>query len=148
MSSPVRVSQSVRIDKPPADVWTAIADYSFDYKWRQGLKDMTPDPPGGPAPGTKVHEVVRSPGRDFVADIEVTEVDPGVSYSFRGAGTIGGLAGRRSVRADGEGSEFTYQVEVEPKGAMRLLRPALGSIVGSRLKQDLQTLKALLESDG
>jgi Polyketide cyclase / dehydrase and lipid transport len=148
MSSPVRVSQSVQIDKLPADVWTAIADYSFDYKWRQGLKDMTPDPPGPPAPGTKVHEVVRSPGRDFVADIEVTEVNPGVSYRFRGAGTIGGLAGGRSVHANGAGSVFTYEVEVEPRGAMRLLRPVLGSMVGSRLKQDLTTLKALLESDG
>ena len=138
----------MQIDKPPAEVWTAIADYSFDYKWRQGLKDMTPDPPGPPAPGTKVHEVVRSPGRDFVADIEVTEVDPGVSYRFRGAGTIGGLSGGRSVHANGTGSVVTYEVEVEPKGAMRLLRPVLGSMVGSRLKQDLSTLKALMESDG
>jgi uncharacterized protein YndB with AHSA1/START domain len=148
MSAPVRVSQTVRIDRPAADVWTAIADYSFDYKWRQGLKDMTPDPPGPPVPGTRVHEVVGSPGRDFVADIEVTQVDPGSSYRFSGAGTIGAIAGGRSVRADGNGTVFTYEVELTPKGGMRLLRPLLGSIVGSRLKQDLNTLKALLEADG
>jgi uncharacterized protein YndB with AHSA1/START domain len=148
MSAPVLVSQSVQIDRPVADVWTAIADYSFDYKWRQGLKDMTPDPPGPPAPGTKVHEVVGSPGRDFVADIEVSEVDPGVSYRFSGTGTIGGLAGGRGVRADPAGTVFTYSVEMTPKGAMKLLRPVLGSLVRSRLKQDLNTLKALLEADG
>jgi hypothetical protein len=36
--------------------------------------------PGKPATGTKVHEVVRPSGRDYVADTVVTELDPGASY--------------------------------------------------------------------
>ena len=141
----VRVEESVQIAKPPADVWAAIADYSFDLQWRKGLTDMTPDPPGPPAVGTKVHEVVRNAGRDYVADTAVTDLDPGVSYRFRGSGTIGGLAGGRSVRADPEGAVFTYTIELEPKGGMRLLRPVLGPMVRSGLKRDLRQLKALLE---
>jgi hypothetical protein len=141
----VRVEESVRIAKPPADVWAAIADYSFDLQWRKGLTDMTPDPPGPPAVGTKVHEVVRTSGRDYVADTVVTDLDPGVSYRFSGSGTIGGLAGGRSVRADPDGAVFTYTIELGPKGGMRLLRPLLGPIVRSGLKRDLRQLKALLE---
>ena len=70
---------------------------------------MTPDPPGPPAVGTRVHEVVRSTGREYVADTTVTDLDPGVSYRFTGAGTIGGLSGGRAVRADdaGTGAVFT-----------------------------------------
>jgi hypothetical protein len=45
---------------------------------------MTPDPPGGPAVGTKVHEVVRTSGRDYVADTVVTSLEEGVSYEFSG----------------------------------------------------------------
>jgi uncharacterized protein YndB with AHSA1/START domain len=141
----VRVEESVQIAKPPADVWTAIADYSFDPRWRKGLTDMTPDPPGPPAVGTKVHEVVRNSGRDYVADTVVTDLDPGVSYRFAGSGTIGGLSGGRSVRADPDGAVFTYTIELEPKGAMRLLRPVLGPMVRSGLKRDLRQLKELLE---
>ena len=108
---------------------------------------MSPDPPGGPEPGTKVHEVVRTSGREYVADTVVTELDPGVSYSFAGEGTIGGLAGGRSVdpAQSGDGAVFTYRIELEPRGGMRLLRPVLGPIVRSGLKKDLQTLKATLE---
>ena len=146
MSPSVHVEESVTIGRPSAEVWSAVADYSLDRQWRNGLTDMTPDPPGGPEVGTKVHEVVRNGGRDYVADSVVTDVDPGVSYRFEGSGTIGGLKGGRRVEPDGgQASVFTYTIELEPQGAMRLLRPVLGSIVRSGLRRDLQALKALLE---
>lgn len=147
MSSTVNVEESVEIDRPVAEVWAAIADYAFDREWRNGLTAMTPDPPGGPQVGTKVHEVVHNSGRDYVADTVVTSLDPGVSYQFEGGGTIGGLCGGRSVVAspDGKGSVFIYAIELEPTGGMRLLRPILGRIVRSGLKKDLQTLRGLLE---
>jgi hypothetical protein len=147
MSAPVQVEESVQIARPAADVWAAIADYSFDLQWRKGLTDMTPDPPGPPALRTKVHEVVRTSGRNYVADTVVTEVDPGVSYRFEGQGTIGGLAGGRKVQAEPGGSVFTYAIELRPQGGMRLLRPALGRIVRSGLRRDLSMWKAWLEAD-
>ena len=147
MSPAVRVEESVRIDRSPAEVWEAIADYGFDREWRNGLRDMTPDPPGPPAVGTKVHEVVRTSGRDYVADTVVTELDPGASYRFTGSGTIGGLRGGRAVRpgAAGGGAVFTYTIELEPTGAMRLLAPLLRSLVRSGLKKDLARLRTILE---
>jgi hypothetical protein len=80
--------------------------------------------------GTKVQEVVGSSGREYVADTVVTEFDPGVSYRFEGSGTIGGLSGGRSVRpgAHGAGAEFTYTIDLQPTGGMRLLPPILGSM--------------------
>ena len=148
MSATVHIEESVQINRPPAEVWDRIADYSFDLQWRNGLLEMTPDPPGPAAMGTKVREVVRSSGRDYVADTVVTEFDPGTSYRFEGAGTIGGLAGGRIVRpgAQGAGARFTYEIDLQPKGGMRLLRPILGSMVRSGLKKDLQRLKELLET--
>ncbi|HZN90360.1 MAG TPA: SRPBCC family protein [Thermoleophilaceae bacterium] len=147
MSPAMRVEESVRIDRSPAEVWEAIADYGFDREWRNGLRDMTPDPPGPPAVGTKVHEVVRTSGRDYVADTLVTELDPGVSYRFMGSGTIGGLSGGRSVRPDaaGGGAVFTYTIELEPTGAMRLLAPLLRPLVRSGLTKDLARLRTILE---
>ncbi len=144
----VRVAESIHIDRSPAEVWSAIADYSFDLKWRNGLSEMTPDPPGGPSPGTKVHEVVKTSGREYAADTVVGDVDPGISYRFAGTGTIGGLAGGRRVQPEpnGAGAVFTYEIELEPTGTMRLLRPILGPMVRSGLKKDLRRLKELLEA--
>jgi uncharacterized protein YndB with AHSA1/START domain len=148
MASPVHIEESVQIAKPPNEVWDAIADYGFDAQWRKGLTDMTPDPPGPAAAGTKVHEVVHSSGRDYIADTIVTAFEPGVSYRFEGSGSIGGLTGARSVRPadDGAASVFTYEINLTPTGAMRLLRPILGATVRSNLKKDLQKLKSLLEA--
>ncbi len=142
----VHVEESVRIERPPAEVWDAIADYGLDRRWRRGLREMTPDPPGPAALGTKVHEVVRNSGRDYIADTVVTEFEPEVSYRFTGAGTIGELAGARTVRPAGDGASFTYEIELRPTGADRLLRPVLGPIVRSGLKRDLAALKQLLET--
>jgi uncharacterized protein YndB with AHSA1/START domain len=149
MSSNVHVEESVQIDRPRPEVWDAIADYAFDLEWRNGLKEMTPDPEGPPAPGTKVHEVVRNSGRDYVADTVVTDLDPGVSYRFAGEGTIGGLAGGRSVRpaGGGPGAVFTYTIDLQPKGGMRLLGPFLRPMVRSGLRKDLARLKGLLEKE-
>jgi hypothetical protein len=41
---------------------------------------------------------------------------------------------------------FTYTIELEPKGGMRLLRPILGRIVRSGLRKDLLKLKTILEA--
>ncbi len=147
MSRTVQIEESVQIAEPPAVVWEAIADYSFDREWRNGLLEMTPDPAGPPGVGTKVHEVVKTSGREYVADTAVTDLDPGVSYRFEGSGTIGGLRGSRTVKGDapGTGAVFTYEIELTPTGGMRLLGPILGPMVRSGLKKDLQKLKALLE---
>ena len=147
MSRPIHVEESIRIARPESEVWEAIADYSFDREWRKGLTDMTPDPPGGPEVGTKVHEVVSNSGRDYIADTVVTSLDPGASYRFEGSGTIGGLRGRRAVVSSGDAaSVFTYEVELEPRGSMRMLRPVLGPMVRAGLKRDLQMLRGLLEA--
>ena len=146
MARAIRIEESVQIAMTPAEVWGAIADYGFDDQWRRGLRDMTPDPPGPPQVGTKVHEVVRSSGRDFVADTVVTEVEPGRSYRFAGEGTIGGVSGGRAVEpAAGTGAVFTYRIELEPRGGMRLMAPLLGPMVRAGLRKDLRTLKAKLE---
>jgi hypothetical protein len=42
---------------------------------------------------------------------------------------------------------FTYTIELEPTGGMRLLGPVLGPMVRSGLKKDLRKLKTLLEGE-
>src|SRR5688572_12316606 len=84
MGSTVRLDESVQIDVSQAEVWDAIADYAFDQRWRGGLTEMTPDPPGPPAVGTRVHEVVKFAGRTFTTDCTVTSLEPGSAYEFTG----------------------------------------------------------------
>src|SRR5688572_11325648 len=86
----VVIEATIAIERSVADVWSAIADYSFDLRWREGLREMTPDPPGPPRDGTRTREVLRSGGLTFTTDSIVSDVDWGASYRFAGSGTIGG----------------------------------------------------------
>ena len=146
MSRPIHVEESVTIACAPDVVWSAVADYGTDVKWRKGLTDMTPDPPGPPAVGTKVHEVLETGGRSYVADSTVTQVGA-MTYRFEGSGTLGRLAGRRTVVAGASPSEavFTYEIEITPSGMNRLLRPIIAGTARRGLKGDLTRLRDLLE---
>ena len=90
---------------------------------RKGLTDMTPDPPAPSAVGAKVHAVFKAGGRSYVANSTVTQVG---AYRFEGSGTLGKLAGSRTVVAGESPSEavFTYEIEITPSGMNRLLRPS------------------------
>ncbi len=58
-----------------------------------------------------------------------------------------GLSGGRTVRSDpgGTGAVFTYAIDLQPKGGMRLLKPFLAPMVRSGLKKDLHKLRELLD---
>ena len=141
------VTASVQIERPAGEVWDAIADYSFDLQWRLGITEMTPDPAGPPQEGTRIHEVLRSAGMNFVTDANVFDVDPGVGYRFTGTGTTGIVRGLRRVEPESEGcSRFTYQVELQPRRHYRALRPLLKAALGSGLRKDLQRLKEIMEN--
>ena len=146
ISRPIHVEESVTVACSPEVVWSVVADYERDMEWRKGLTDMTPDPPGPPAVGTKVHEVLKTGGRSYVADSTVTRVGA-MTYRFEGSGTLGQLAGGRTVVAGESPSQgvFTYTIEITPSGLNRLLRPIIARTARSGLRGDLDRLRELLE---
>jgi carbon monoxide dehydrogenase subunit G len=147
MSRMLLIEESVHIAREPDAVWTMITDYSSDHLWRPGITEMTPDPPGPPAVGTRVREVLESSGRSYVTDSTVTSVGPGRTYRFAGSGTTGGVEGSRTVDADGDNeARFTYRVELTLAGRFRLLRPLVGSTMRKGLRADLERLRAILEA--
>jgi hypothetical protein len=143
----IRIEESVHIARTPDDVWDFVLDYGSDHLWRPGIVEMTPDPPGPPAVGTKVREVLKTGGREYVTDSTVTALGPGMSYRFSGAGTIGRVEGARTVAAgDAPGAAiFTYLVELTLAGRYRLLSPIVGRTMRTGLRADLERLRELLE---
>ena len=146
MSLPIHIEESVTVARSPDVVWSVVADCGRDVEWRKGLTDMTPDPPGPPTVRAKVHEVLKTGERSYVADSTVIQVGA-MTYRFEGSGTLGKLAGSRTVIASASPSEamFTYEIEVTPSGMSQLLRPIIARTARSGLRGDLQRLRELLE---
>ena len=138
----------IEIPRPAETVWAVVTDYASDTVWRKGITEMTPDRDGPPQLGTKVREVLRLGGREYVTDTEVTDVGPDMSYRFAGAGTSGVVRGRRSVTpGTSTGSAiFTYDVELEPQAIPRIARPMLRWWLQHSLRRDLRQLRNLVDT--
>ena len=146
MTTPLKTSAHIRIDRSPEEVWAVVSDYAADRRWRKGIREMTPDVAGAPRVGTNVREVLRLGGKDYVTDTTVTETGPGLSYRFAGAGTSGDVRGGRSVVAADGGAVFTYDVEVVPHRLPRPLRPIAARLFVHGMRRDLRRLRSLVEA--
>ena len=147
MAKKLHTHVDISIHRPPEEVWSVVADYASDSRWRRGIVEMAPDVAGAPRVGTKVREVLALAGKEYVTDTVVTETGPGLRYRFAGEGTSGRVRGSRSVRsAGGATSVFTYDVELEPEGIPRLAQPLLGWWLTRSLRRDLGRLRELVEA--
>ena len=148
MTTPCTPTSTSRSPAPPRQVWAVVTDYATDTVWRKGITEMIPDRDGPPDVGTKVREVLQHGGRQDVTDTAVTEVGPGMSYRFAGAGTSGVVRGRRSVTraSTPKTAVFTYDVELEPNAIPRLARPILRWWLQHSLRRDLRRLRTLITS--
>lgn len=147
MTSTLYTHVEIEIARPATAVWDVVADYAADTEWRAGITDMTPDRPGPPEVGTNVHEVLHLGGRDYVTNTSVTDVGPGLSYSFAGEGTSGVVRGRRTVISGGtpDTAVFSYDVELEPSNVPRPVRPIMRWWLQHSLQRDVRRLRTLLE---
>jgi hypothetical protein len=149
MARALIIEESVDIACTADALWAMVTDYSSDRLWRPGIAEMTPDPPGPPAVGTRVREVLQSGKRGFVTQSTVTEVGPGMTYRFSGSGTTGKVEGSRTVAAIGaDAATFTYRVEITLAGSFRLMRPLVATTMKKGLEGDLARLRELLERPG
>ena len=142
-------SVEIEINRPAEDVWTLVSDYSADTRWRKGIVEMTPDVDGPPRVGTRVREVLELAGRTYTTETAVTDVGPGLTYGFAGAGTSGRVSGRRTVTtsASGDSARFSYEVRLEPGETMpRVVAPLLARWLRHSMRRDLRRLRRLVEA--
>ncbi len=148
MTKTLHTHVDIEINRPAEAVWAVVTDYATDTAWRKGITEMTPDHDGPPEVGTKVREVLKLGGRDYVTDTAVTDVGPGMSYRFAGSGTSGVVRGRRHVvpASTADSATFTYDVELEPQGIPRVARPILRWWLQHSMRRDLRRLRTFIET--
>ena len=145
----ITVTNAIDIDRAPDDVWAVVSDYATDARWRKGIVEMTPDVDGPPRVGTRVREVLELAGRTYTTETAVTDVGPGLTYGFAGAGTSGRVSGRRTVTtsASGDSARFSYEVRLEPGETMpRVVAPLLARWLQHSMRRDLRRLRRLVEA--
>lgn len=141
----VELRTHVEVDRPAAEVWSVVADYGYDPRWRAGVTTMAPSTAGTVEVGTTTAEELHLAGRTWHNDGVVTAVEEGSSFSWRT--TAGAQAeGGRAVAPLGPGRcRVDLRVRVVPEGVPWLVRPLMTLLLRRGLREDGRRLRALVE---
>ena len=133
------------VERPPAEVFALLADYSRDGEWRRAVTAMHVEPDAPVAVGSAISETLRFAGRTWVTDTTITALQLGRSLRFEGGDATMQVSGQREVEPWGDGTRVRQQLTLEPRGLLRLLSPLLAPMYRRVATHDLAALRDLLQ---
>ena len=135
------MSATTTIGRSPEEVFGYVAELGNDVNWRSGIVDSGWRCDGSVGPGS----VGYSRASRFESVWRVTTYEPTarVDWEFT-EGPLKGRGGYRLEPVDG-GTRFTLVADIKPFGVMRLLGPAFGWMIRRLNRNDVETLRSILE---
>jgi carbon monoxide dehydrogenase subunit G len=142
----LQASHTLTIARPPADVFSFLADAENEREWRPGVLDLKLE--SGQGAGAIYHQGVKGPGgRRVTADFEWTTYEPNSALAFR---TIAGPVrprGEFRLEPAGEATRLTFNLETEITGLKKLL---MGRMVAKTMNvevHNIENVKRILEGE-
>lgn len=153
MSNVTTGSASVVIDRPPAEVWAALADVTRMGDWSpECISGRWADGADAPAVGAKFEgdNVAKVAGRvvkRWTTTSEVTACEPGAVFEFVAEGYT---TWRYEFVAEGSGTRVTETFSYQPKGFQGFMYDTVlrrGSMMTKGMRATLARAKAAIEAD-
>jgi hypothetical protein len=138
---------TISIDRPPADVFAFLRDkdkYPQEEDSPVLLLEQTTS--GLPGVGTCYREVVQMLPfyqGEILSKITRFEPDQHLEEDFRGAWMVGHLAYQLIPEQDG--TKLIQRETLHYQGALRFCEPVIKLLLGRRLRERLEDIKAVLE---
>lgn len=139
-------SESVDIERVPADVFRYVADLRNEPTWHVDIASVPADTPAEP----EVGRVVSVKFKPFMGKTDGTftalEVEPGSRIVYRA--DFAGLQPVITYRVEpaGDGARFTRAVEMQPRGLAILMTPMMMMMLPRRNRVFVKNLKRVLEA--
>jgi hypothetical protein len=111
------------------------------------IRDLQQTTPGQLREGDRFTTVLRFLGRRYETPTEVSAYEPNRHLSYRGTESPMPTQMTSIFEEIPEGTRFTHSQEVEPGGFFGLAEPLFEIEAKRQLRNDLQTLKDLLEAN-
>lgn len=142
----MKLSSSVEIDRPAAEVFAVISDFSRNPEWQRGMRSAhwTSEPPI--RVGSTYEQVASFLGRDVVTTFEVVAHEAGRSTTIESRQSSFPITVTRAVEPLGpDRSRASAHIIGEPGRFFRLFGPLLGLIAERSVRRDYERLRQLLE---
>ncbi len=136
-------SNTVKIARPPADVFAFLAGGTTNTQWRAGVTDIRLR--SGSGEGAIYEQGVKGPfGRRVPADYEITAYEPDRRIGFRAiAGPVRPEGSYELEPSDGS-TQLTFTLSCSPTGFAKVMTPIVAKTMRSEVAQ-LDRLRAVLE---
>lgn len=143
----MKVERNIAIARPPAEVFSYIADIRNDPSWHTDVLEVSSstDVVG---PGTVFNVKVKPSMGVSEGTMTVSRFEPGKLIEFQGR--MGKMAPTVTniCEPETQGTRVTRRVELEPLGFMRVMTPLIKRMIAKSNDGFLANLKRLLEGSG
>jgi carbon monoxide dehydrogenase subunit G len=140
----IKVENSITINAPVETVFAYVNDPETSTKWQGGVDSVEHE--GEQTVGSHYTEVRKFMGREMRTTLEITQLEENKLYAAK---TLSGPVPYHvtvTFEPAGSGTKMTTKVEAEPGGFFKLAEGAVRKQLETGLKEDGETLKALLEN--
>ena len=130
----------VTSNRPPAEVFTYLADVSNFASWDPGVLESTSVAESPPALGSEYDVTVSGP-RPTTLRYRIIELDAPETVVLEARSELLWSLDRITVTATKSGSIVAYEAQLELTGPMRFLNPLLGPVfqrIGNRAAKGLE----------
>jgi uncharacterized protein YndB with AHSA1/START domain len=141
----LRVEHTVRIGRPPADVFRYLTEVERAPEWQASAVEVSAE--GEISEGTRIREIRNFLGRRAESTLEVTEYEPGRRFSLRVLSGPLPFEVRHALAPDGEGTRLDWVVEADTSHFPKLAVRMMAGTAERQFKADLERLKRVLEDD-
>jgi uncharacterized protein YndB with AHSA1/START domain len=139
---PVRITESILIDRPPSAVWAVVVDLESHPRWRPALLEFRQVSEGLLTVGSRIHEVIRWRGRSIALEDEVSAIEPERRLGIRGGWKAADFELNLLLEASGSGTAVTFDWTFQPKSLlMHVAAPLLKGTLERVTAEELEGLR-------
>ena len=145
--SPIKFTNTVTIDRPPAEVFAFLAAFENLSRWNYAIS-QTRNITSGPVRVGSQYRQTRTVPRRSEETFEVTDFEPDRRIAIRGV--LGPFAAELTYLLDrtGDATTLTNAVHLQPPGVLSVIAPLATARIKSAVAANLDRLKQILERDG
>lgn len=143
----VRITESIRIDRPAEDVWSVVSDLETHTTWRPALVEFRQLDEGPLDVGTRIREVLRWGKREIELEDVVTAVEPPHRFALTGGWQAAEFDVEFRLEPEGDGTRVTMDWPLRPKSLlMRVAAPFLKGTMSKATREELEKLRDYVEA--
>jgi uncharacterized protein YndB with AHSA1/START domain len=136
------------IARPADEVFAYLADPDRLALWQSSAVEVRKETGAPMDVGTRLTEVRRILGRQLETQVEITAYEPGRRLALKALSGPVPFAVEQTLTPTDGGTRVHFRGEGSPGGFFKLAEPLVARAVERQFKNDFQTLKDILESEG